>query len=822
MGDVAGQPAGSAARADSAAGGTRGAVADRALDAVLALFDAAGRYVDRLPHAVGAGLRRRPRRAGAARRHAAPRAPEGDAVRLLTAHASKGLEWELVFVAGVQEGVWPDLRLRGVAAGRRRPGRASRSPVRPGRLAALRPAGRLLAEERRLFYVAVTRAPRAARGHRGRGRTRADDRPSRFLEELGVGAAGAGQRAGRPLTAAAWSPSCALVAATSTDPALREAVCRRLGLPRRLADEARAHVAAASPDRWWGLAPLSDDAPLVGERRDRAGLAEQGRDLRHLLAALVPRERGRRVRAHRPARRWSGRSCTPWPSSAGPGRARRAALTAGSTRCCPSSTSARRGRSGAAAQEARASSSGRFLHLAAPPTGASSSAPSWPFEVAVGRAGRAVRSGRPARARRRRAGASWSTSRPAAASRRRPSSPATRSSPSTSSPSRSAPSPSSGLTEPGGAALLQLQTGKTADEQLQAALSGRRRARLGAGLVQRVVDGMSGSDFPATVNALHPHLRGPRQLPGLARGRRGASGDAPDAVGTAAARRGAAAGRSATSRPRSSPRPLEAGVVVAGAGSGKTATMVARVVWLVGTGRSQPEQVLGLTFTSKAADELAVRVRLGPAPAARRRPAAATGRGRVDLEPTVSTYHAYAARLVRDHALRIGREPGARLVTPATSWQLAARAVAAYDGPMERRRPGPSRPWSRPCWPWPGTWPSTSSTPSAVRERAARLDGMAATATSSCRRRRRKVLACQPRARAAAAARGALRRAQARARAARLRRRRGAGRAAGPRLPEVARGRAGGAARSCCSTSTRTPASRRRCCCRRCSATATR
>jgi DNA helicase-2/ATP-dependent DNA helicase PcrA len=135
--------------------------------------------------------------------------------------------------------------------------------------------------------------------------------------------------------------------------------------------------------------------------------------------------------------------------------------------------------------------------------------------------------------------------------------------------------------------------------------------------------------------------------------------------------------------------PLEAGVVVAGAGSGKTATMVARVVWLVGSGLVAPDQVLGLTFTTKAADELAVRMRQGLRslraagllpPAASLEPGAAEGG---DLEPTVSTYHAYAARLVRDHALRLGREPGARLVTPATSWQLAARAVGSYDGPMD-------------------------------------------------------------------------------------------------------------------------------------------
>ncbi len=112
---------------------------------------------------------------------------------------------------------------------------------------------------------------------------------------------------------------------------------------------------------------------------------------------------------------------------------------------------------------------------------------------------------------------------------------------------------------------------------------------------------------------------------------------------------------------------LEPRVVVAGAGSGKTATMVARVVWLVAHGRVPPDGVLGLTFTTKAADELAGRVRTGL------RRLAAHGhlpRELADLEPTVSTYHAYAARLVRDHALRLGREPGARLVTPATAWQL--------------------------------------------------------------------------------------------------------------------------------------------------------
>ncbi|GIH65596.1 ATP-dependent helicase [Microbispora siamensis] len=127
--------------------------------------------------------------------------------------------------------------------------------------------------------------------------------------------------------------------------------------------------------------------------------------------------------------------------------------------------------------------------------------------------------------------------------------------------------------------------------------------------------------------------------------------------------------------------PPEPMVVVAGAGSGKSETMAGRVVWLVANGLARPEQILGLTFTRKAAAELAERVR--------QRLAGLAAAGLVepellDSEPTVSTYHAYAARLVTDHALREGLEPTMRLVTPAVAWQMAARVVGQYDGPMDR------------------------------------------------------------------------------------------------------------------------------------------
>jgi DNA helicase II / ATP-dependent DNA helicase PcrA len=124
--------------------------------------------------------------------------------------------------------------------------------------------------------------------------------------------------------------------------------------------------------------------------------------------------------------------------------------------------------------------------------------------------------------------------------------------------------------------------------------------------------------------------------------------------------------------------PMEPAVVVAGAGSGKTAVMTARVVWLVGTGQVEAGQVLGLTFTNKAAAELGSRVRT-----ALRRLAQAADQPRLleeDGEPTVSTYHAYAGGLIVEHGLRLGFEPDLRLVEDATRFQVAARAVAGYSG----------------------------------------------------------------------------------------------------------------------------------------------
>ncbi|CAM5720560.1 DNA 3'-5' helicase OS=Streptomyces fumanus OX=67302 GN=GCM10018772_49740 PE=3 SV=1 [Streptomyces fumanus] len=108
--------------------------------------------------------------------------------------------------------------------------------------------------------------------------------------------------------------------------------------------------------------------------------------------------------------------------------------------------------------------------------------------------------------------------------------------------------------------------------------------------------------------------------------------------------------------------------------------MAARVVWLVGTGQVAPEQVLGLTFTNKVAGELAERVRKALIKAGVTDPDAIDP-DNPPGEPVISTYHAFAGRLLTDHGLRIGLEPSSRLLADATRYQLAARVLREAPGP---------------------------------------------------------------------------------------------------------------------------------------------
>jgi len=179
---------------------------------------------------------------------------------------------------------------------------------------------------------------------------------------------------------------------------------------------------------------------------------------------------------------------------------------------------------------------------------------------------------------------------------------------------------------------------------------------------------------------------------------------APEESGAVSPRWSAAEIADALGRPRPTPEqtevieaPLAPILVVAGAGSGKTETMSSRVVYLVANGLVRGEQVLGLTFTRKAAAELAHRVRarlralrsagLTPPGADDAGPEAGSG---LDVDrPHIATYNSFAGNIARDHALRVGADPDARLITEAGAWQLADDVVQGWEQDLATdRSPG--------------------------------------------------------------------------------------------------------------------------------------
>ena len=233
------------------AGGPAGGRADRDLDAVLGLFDAAARFVDRLPGASAADFVDSVLGQEVAGDTLVPRAPVGESVALVTPATSAGLEWDLVVVAGVQEGVWPDLRLRGsllgsadlvdAVTGRGGDSRAARAQVRH--------------DETRLFHVAVTRARERLVVTAVRSE---DEQPSPFLDVVDpLPHARPFTDVPRPMTLGGLVADLRR-SLVSDDPGVRGTAVTTLA---RLAREG---VPGADPAQWWALRDLTDDRPRRG------------------------------------------------------------------------------------------------------------------------------------------------------------------------------------------------------------------------------------------------------------------------------------------------------------------------------------------------------------------------------------------------------------------------------------------------------------------------------------------------------------------------------------------------------------------------------
>ncbi|MEY9945788.1 ATP-dependent helicase [Kitasatospora sp. GAS1066B] len=256
-------------------GGAVGRNADRDLDALCALFETAARAEDQVTGHRGAlDLLAEVEAQDIAADTLTVRTARSEAVRLMTAHRAKGLEWRLVVVAGVQEGLWPDLRRRGSLLEADRIGRDGLAePLTPGAL---------LAEERRLFYVAATRAKERLIVTAVKAPAEDGDEPSRFLRELyreqldartgkvlrrtpDVTVEDVTHRPRRPLSVAAL---VAELRAVTVDPArspeLRRTAAERLAvLAAARGEDGTVLVPAAHPDRWWGMAEVtSNPVPL--------------------------------------------------------------------------------------------------------------------------------------------------------------------------------------------------------------------------------------------------------------------------------------------------------------------------------------------------------------------------------------------------------------------------------------------------------------------------------------------------------------------------------------------------------------------------------
>ena len=292
-------------RRTALSGGPAGARADRDLDAVVALFEAAARYVDRMPRAGPGEFLAYLDGQELPADTLAERAPQGRAVALVTAQAAAGREWDVVAVTGVQEGAWPDLRLRSSLLGAQALADLLDGRAGAGTDGVATQRRAVLDDELRLFHVAVSRARRHLLVTAVRSE---EELPSPFLDLVddpadGVESDEAGGRALAELPRTKTLPALVghlrgVVTSTAAEPDRRAAA-------EQLARLAVAGVPGADPEDWRGLAGLSCTGPLRDPGTEvRVSPSKVESFDRCALRWLLETRRGQPARPP-PRRRWA-------------------------------------------------------------------------------------------------------------------------------------------------------------------------------------------------------------------------------------------------------------------------------------------------------------------------------------------------------------------------------------------------------------------------------------------------------------------------------------------------------------------------------------
>ena len=234
------------------AGGNRGMIADQNLDAVITLFEVARRFSERLPEAKPSLFIDQLLGEKILADTITTTAQRGEVVQVMTVHSAKGLEWELVALAGMQEGSWPNLKQRGSLLGSERLVEIFRHGISNiEQLDAISAAG-LMQDEKRLLNVALTRASKQLFVT---AITQEDTQPSSYFEKLAPQEIQL-QQSQRSITQPALVAALRRIATVSDKEDSQFAA-------RALKTLASNGVKVADPKHWVGVKPVSTDLPVI-------------------------------------------------------------------------------------------------------------------------------------------------------------------------------------------------------------------------------------------------------------------------------------------------------------------------------------------------------------------------------------------------------------------------------------------------------------------------------------------------------------------------------------------------------------------------------